>query len=216
MGVMSKRQMTPYPLAARELLRDTLLDAAHDEIERRSWAEITMADVARRAGVSRQTLYKEFGSREQFAQALVLREGDRLLRAVEQAVLQRLEDPVAALAAAFEVFLAEAAENPLVRTVVTDGGADDLLPLITTQGAPVVQYAAERLTGIVLSGWPQVPREQAELLAEALVRLAISYVALPGGRPGETAAAVMGLLGPYVERVLADAQQQRDTVDELA
>src|ERR1700722_3127505 len=109
MEVMSKRARTPYPLAARELLRDTLLDAAHDEIERRSWAEITMADVARRAGVSRQTLYKEFGSREQFAQALVLREGDRLLRAVEEAVLARLEDPAAALSAAFEVFLSAAA-----------------------------------------------------------------------------------------------------------
>src|ERR1700683_4995997 len=57
-------ERTPYALAARELLRNTLLDGARDELQRRPWAEITMADIAATAGVSRQTLYKEFGSRE--------------------------------------------------------------------------------------------------------------------------------------------------------
>ena len=55
-------------MAARELLRSTLLDAARAELASRRWTEITMADIARAAGVSRQTLYKEFGSREEFAQ----------------------------------------------------------------------------------------------------------------------------------------------------
>ena len=34
----------------------------------RRWGDIAMAEVATRAGVSRQTLYKTFGSREAFAQ----------------------------------------------------------------------------------------------------------------------------------------------------
>ena len=42
-----------------------------------------MAEVARAAGVSRQTLYKEFGTRQEFAQAFVLREADRFLGDVE-------------------------------------------------------------------------------------------------------------------------------------
>lgn len=71
------RERIPYSLAARELLRNTLLDAACDELQDRRWANITMADIARSAGVSRQTLYKEFGSRDEFAQALVLREAER-------------------------------------------------------------------------------------------------------------------------------------------
>jgi len=98
-------ERTPYALAARELLRNTLLDGARDELQRRPWAEITMADIAAAAGVSRQTLYKEFGSREAFAQAFVLRESDRFLNAVEQAVREHLDDPATALSAAFEVFL---------------------------------------------------------------------------------------------------------------
>ena len=63
-------------MAARELLRNTLLDAACRELEAQQWADITMADIAVAAGVSRQTLYKEFGSREEFAQVLVLREAE--------------------------------------------------------------------------------------------------------------------------------------------
>ena len=34
-----------------------------------------MADVAAAGGVSRQTLYNEFGTRDEFAQAFVIREG---------------------------------------------------------------------------------------------------------------------------------------------
>src|SRR5688572_1846340 len=73
----------PYATAARELLRTTLLDAARELLRDRPWNEVTMAQVAQAAGVSRQTLYNEFGSREEFAQAFVLREGDRFLAAVE-------------------------------------------------------------------------------------------------------------------------------------
>jgi Bacterial Tetracyclin repressor, C-terminal domain len=42
----------------------------------------------------------------------------------------------------------------------------------------------------------------AQLLAECLVRLAISYAALPAGPTGMTAASVTTLLGPFIERVL--------------
>jgi AcrR family transcriptional regulator len=206
MGEMSASgERVPYAVAARELLRNTLLDAAHGELQNRSWTQISMADVARAAGVSRQTLYKEFGTRDEFAQAFVLREGDRFLGEVEQAVREHLDSPIAALSAAFDVFMAAAAENPLVRTIVRDDGAADLLPLFTTHGAPVVQYATGRLTEVISSGWPQVRPDDAKLLAECLVRLAISYAALPSEPPARSTDAVMTLLGPFIDRALADA-----------
>src|ERR1700761_3954567 len=96
-------QRVPYSVAARELLRNTLLDAACHELQTRHWADITMADIAVAAGVSRQTLYKEFGSREEFAQILVLREAESFLDAVEQAVGRHLDDPSKALAAALDL-----------------------------------------------------------------------------------------------------------------
>jgi AcrR family transcriptional regulator len=203
---MPTAQRTPYPLAARELLRSTLLDAAREQLQSRDWSDITMADIALAAGVSRQTLYNEFGSRDEFAQVLVMREANRFLDAVEQAVDAHLDDPAGALAAAFDVFLTAAAENPMVRTIVGGDGAEELLALFTTQGRPLVQAAAERLTAVLLAGWPLVARADAELLSECLVRLAISYAALPKGPASMTASSVATLLGPYVERLVAESR----------
>lgn len=199
-------QRVPYSVAARQLLHSTLLDAACDELDRRRWSEITMADIARAAGVSRQTLYKEFGSRDEFAQVLLMREVARFLHAVEQAVHARLDDPAQALAAGFDVFLTAAAENPLVRTIVSGEGAEELLALFTTQGKPLVDHAVEHITAVILSGWPLVDATDAELLSECLVRLAISYAALPAGPTSMTAASVSRLLGPFIEQLLAAAQ----------
>lgn len=195
---------TPYPVAARELLRNTLLDAARELLRDRAWDQVTMADVARVAGVSRQTLYNEFGSRHAFAVALVLREGDRFLAQVEQALLAHRDDADAALEAAVRVFLATAAEDPLVHAIATGqgDGDDSLLPLVTTQGQPVVGFAVERLSAAIATGWPHADTEDVGLLADALVRLGISYAALPSGAPAETAAALRRLLAPFIERAL--------------
>jgi AcrR family transcriptional regulator len=203
----STRARTPYPVAARELLRNTLLDAACDELQKRRWTDITMADIALTAGVSRQTLYKEFGSREEFAQVLVMREADRFLLAVAAAVNAHIDDPTSAISAAFDVFLTAAAENPLVRTIVTGDGAGELLALFTTQGKPLVERAAEHLTALIVAGWPEVRLADAELLSECLVRLAISYAALPKGPASMTADSIAKLLGPYVERLLGGGRR---------
>lgn len=191
---------TPYAVAARELLRETLFDAARRELERRDWSEVTMAEIATAAGVSRQTLYKEFGSREAFAQAFVLREADGFIATVEGALDAHLDDPRAALAAAFGRFLAAAAEDPLIRAAIA--GPGEMLPFVTTQGQPLVQGAAERLRIAILARWPQAAAHDAALLAECLVRLAISYATLPVGPAGMTASSIAELLGPYIDRAL--------------
>ncbi len=197
---MSATATTPYAVAARELLRDTLFDAARRELEHRGWNEVTMAEIAAAAGVSRQTLYKEFGSRDEFGQAFVAREGERFVRAVEGALDTNLDDPKAALTAAFGLFLAAAAEDPLIRAAI--GGAGEMLPFVTTQGQALVEHAAERLRIAILARWPQAAAHDAALLAECLVRLAISYATLPVAPAGMTASSITELLGPYIDRAL--------------
>jgi len=193
---------TPYQQAAKALLRETLFGAARDELQSRAWSEITMSNIAGAAGVSRQTLYKEFGSRDEFGQAFVIHEGERFLDAVDEAVRQHLDDPRAAVGAALETFLRSAGEDPLVRILLSDDGTGGMLPFVTTQGMPVVQWATARLTATIEEGWPQAPAEKARLLAESLVRLAISYVTAPGGPPEETAVQAGELLGPFIDRAL--------------
>ncbi|WP_196189036.1 TetR family transcriptional regulator [Conexibacter sp. W3-3-2] len=192
----------PYAQAAKELLRESLLDGARELLAERDWADVTMAQIAAAAGVSRQTVYNEFGSREEFAQALVVREAERFVAAVHEAVRANAADPVKALAAAFEVFLLAAEEDPLVRAVLTGQGSEELLALVTTQGEPVLQRATEQLQAVVLEHWDGLRPAQARLLSEAVVRLAISYATLPSGPSAMTAAQVSALLGPFVRDAL--------------
>ena len=192
-----------YRDAARELLRNTLLDAALDLLRERAWADITMADVAVAAGVSRQTLYSEFGSRGEFAQAAVAREGERFLVAAQKTIEAHSDDPVDALSRAFAEFLATAAENPLVQEIVAPDGDGALLPLITTRGGPLVEGVGAHLAGVLVATWPQFSRREARALADCLVRLAISHAALPMHAPKRAASLVTSLLAPYLERAFA-------------
>jgi AcrR family transcriptional regulator len=199
-GMPSPR--TPYPEAARKLLRQTLFGAARDQLEQRPWSEITMSDIAAAAGVSRQTLYNEFGNRNEFGLAFVIHEGERFLDDVEAAVLEHVDDPRAAVTAALELFLRTAGEDPLIRILLRDDGGGGMLPFVTTQGVPVVQWATLRLAAVIEEGWPQAPKADVSLLSEALVRLAISYITTPSESAEATAASVAVLLGPFIDRAL--------------
>jgi AcrR family transcriptional regulator len=193
-----------YRQAARALLRESLFEAARRLLEDRPWAEISMAEVARAAGVSRQTLYAQFGTRDEFAQQFVIREGARFLEEVEAAIHAHLDDPTRALRAGLQTFLASAAEDPLVRLLLADDGTGGMLPLVTTRSRPVLEWAGARLCEAMRAGWPAVGESDALLLADTFVRMALSYVTLPAvGGPAETAADAAKLLGPYLERALA-------------
>jgi AcrR family transcriptional regulator len=204
-GMAATSERAPYAVAARQLLRDTLFGAARDQLHHRAWSEITMADIASAAGVSRQTLYKEFGTRDEFAQSFVIHEGERFLAAVEAAVREHFNDPRAAVGAALGVFLRGAGEDPLVSVLLRDDGTGGMLPFVTTQGMPVVHWATGRLTVVMQEGWPEAPADKAELLAESLVRLAISYVTAPSDTPEVTAAQAGELLGPFIDEALGTA-----------
>jgi AcrR family transcriptional regulator len=193
---------TPYQEAARELLRQTVFDAAREQLGRQPWSEITMADIASGAGVSRQTLYNEFGNRNEFGFAFVIHEGERFMDDVEKAVMEHTDDPRAAVTAALEHFLRTAGEDPLISVLLSDDGTGGMLPFVTTQGLPVVQWATARLTSVIEEGWPEAAPADVKRLAESLVRLAISYVTTPGGSAEETAKAVAGLLGPFIDKAL--------------
>jgi AcrR family transcriptional regulator len=201
MGAMAGAR-TPYQEAARELLRQTLFDAAREQVQERAWAQVTMSDIASAAGVSRQTLYKEFGSRNEFGLAFVINVGERFLDEVEAAIREHLDDPDAAIGAALELFLRSAGEDPLIKVLLSDDGTGGMLPFVTTQGLPVVAWATARLATVIEDGWPQAAKEDVALLSESLVRLAISHITAPGRDPQETAAAVAKLLGPFVEKAL--------------
>jgi len=192
----------PYSELARGLLRDRVLEAVGELLADRPWPKVSMVAVAAHVGVSRQTLYNTFGSRQELAQAYVEREADRFLAGVDVAVRDHASNPQEALAAALAIFLAAAGRHPLVRAITSPDGGEELLPLVTTRGGPLIEHVTEHLTALLVETWPRLPQADAAPIADALVRLAISYAALPEGDPIDTARTVARLLGPSVDGLL--------------
>ena len=187
----------------RSLVRDRVLDGLGDLLAGDAWRDVTMAEVAERAGVSRQTIYNAFGNREELAQAYLMREAGRFLAAIEDAVNSNVEDPRRALRSAAELFLSLVSTHPMVRAVSSQDG-DELVAMATTRGGALLEAMTTRLAELILSNWPQVDPGGARLLAETLVRLAISHAALPTNVPPQTAAEISRILGPFIDELLAE------------
>lgn len=202
---MATTPRSPYQAAARQLLRTTLLETARELLRERHWNDITMADLASGAGVSRQTLYNEFGSRDGFVQAYLLYDADRILSAVEVAIESAGGDPAAALERAFLVFLEMIVQDPLAVTVISGDDPDGLLALVTTRGGPVLRIAADRLAASISRTWSEAAASDVQLLSETLVRMALSHATLPDGDPAETAKSISTLLTPFAEVALLRA-----------
>lgn len=189
--------------------RDSLLDAAADLLVERAWSDITMEAIAARTGVSRQTLYNEFGSRDAFAQSFALREADRFLTSIEDSLGEHPDDPRAAVQTAFARFLTLAAENPMVRAIlVRDAGADDLFALFTTRGGPVIELSTERIARAALELWPVDDEMGVRIVAETIARLAISHAGLPTGSIEVASQSIAATLGPFLVATL-----QRESVE---
>ena len=178
--------------AGRARLRDALVGAARDLTVAHGWAGVRMVDVARAAGVSRQTVYNEFDGRAGLAEAIAVREIERFVHAVRTELFAHGADVRAAAYAAVLHTLREAAGNALVRAILTSarGGADELLPYLTTRSD-----AALALAGAVIAEWaavhlPEAGAEEVALAGDAVIRLTISHIMLPSGTPEATAAAL--------------------------
>lgn len=169
--------------------RDRLLVEAAELTRKGGWQTLTMAKLADRAGVSRQTVYNEIGSKSQLAEAMVMRELEVFLRVVDDAFTANPDDLVSALREAARRVLETAEGNPLLHAVLSasHGAQSDLLPLLTTQSAPLIEAARTMISGH-LSGY-RVPLTDEELDAatDMVVRLVLSHVTQPTGSPAETA-----------------------------
>jgi AcrR family transcriptional regulator len=193
-------QRVPYAEASRVLLRDSILDGMRELLLTRDWSSITLADVARAAGISRQTIYNEFGSRQGLAEGYALRLADRLVDAVDYAIDANVGDIYAAFLQGFRAFLAESASDPLVISLLTGAAKPDLLQIITTDSAPIINRCAERLTASFAHSWVKHSDEDAGVLARAIVRLAMSYVSMPPEGDRDVAVDLARLLTPFAER----------------
>jgi AcrR family transcriptional regulator len=183
----------------RARLRDEILDAAYAIAVEDGWEHVRMTSLAARVGVSRQTLYKEFGSKYDVGEALVLREAARF----QAGVLGRAEqhpDLLSSLRAAIEFTLTEGVANPLLRSMLAgaQSGEQTLLPFLTTGAGRVLDTTVAVVREHMRSRHPELAEEDLETLADTAMRLSVSHLLRPTAEPDVAARRITRLLGAYL------------------
>ena len=186
----------------RARMRDEILDAAYTITVEDGWEQVRMTSLATRVGVSRQTLYKEFGSKHDVGEALVLREAERFQVGVLEHADEH-EDLLASLHAAILFTLTQGVANPLLRSILagSDSGEQSLLPFITTGSGRVLDATVAVVREHMRSRHPDLSGEDVDTLADTTLRLSVSHLLRPAGPPAETARRVTRLLAAYLARV---------------
>jgi AcrR family transcriptional regulator len=201
--------MDSFADRTRRRLRDELLDAAQDAIETGGYDGLRMAEVARRTGVSRQTVYNELGDKWGVLEAVAARETERFLLEVNAALAEQPDRgggvgkvsnwaPIDGLRAAVERALTLAGESPLVKAALSRPGSDQASQLLTTRGQRVLELAHLRLDAHVREHWPEVPAADATSCVDIALRVVISHIVTPGPPPAVVAAQLARVLSPFL------------------
>ena len=163
---------------------DLILDAAVDELRAYGLRRTSVDNVARRAGLSRATVYRRYENKNVLVQAALVRESARFFGEIVAAV-GPLPTVRERLVEGFVVGLRLVRTDALLtRLLVSD--PEELVPYLTLRGAGVIAAASEflvaqyeQVAGPRMAGDPM--SREPRVLAEMLVRLAISFTLTPTG-----------------------------------
>ena len=164
----------------RDETRTRVLDAAYEQFSRMGIQRSTMEDVARRAGVSRITVYRRFATKDALVEHVVRREFrryfDQFLIDIQQA--ETVADRVVL---GFVSSLRAIRRNPLIGGLIATE-PDLVIPSMISDGGRTLATVREFVAG-------QLRREQRagnvpddldiDHVAELMVRISASFLAIP-------------------------------------
>jgi AcrR family transcriptional regulator len=173
--------MTKNPGQERTSGREGVLDAAESCLERFGLAKTTIEDVAQEAGLSRATVYRQFGNRDALLLAVAAREADRVASEAEL-YLRRFDDVGSWIVEGILFCLREIPERPLLAQFLSPQELGTASRLVLTSermlaiGSEILRpmFEPARREGLL--------REELELdsLIEWVLRIVMSYIAVPG------------------------------------
>lgn len=157
-----------------------ILDAALEQFTLLGLRRSSVDDVAKRAGVSRVTVFRRFQSKDKLVEATLLRELSRFFQLLDSTVeaLPTMEERVVE---GFVVALRHTRAHPLF------GGLlrlepEVVLPYMTVQGGSSLSATVAYLTGHLRRAQQTEgrPDEDPQPVAELMVRVAVSFLLNPG------------------------------------
>jgi AcrR family transcriptional regulator len=164
--------------AAEDETAAAIADAALRQFELFGLARSTIDEIARRAGVSRVTVYRRFPGKEALIDAVILRELRRFLSELENAI-GSLETPEEKMVEGF-VFTLESARRHRLLQRMLESEPELVLPRLTVQGDAFIAAARDFLAaGIARELDDDRGGEELLIAADIVVRLILSFLLSP-------------------------------------
>lgn len=165
------------PLDEDDASAAQIADAALRQFELFGLIRSTMEDVARRAKVSRVTVYRRFPGKDALIDAVAMRELRRFLDRLDAAIAG-IEDPADMIVEGF-VFTLHAVRTHRLLQRLLESEPEAVLPHLTVEGAPFIAAAREFIVARNLQLDPERDPEDARTVADIVVRLILSYLLTP-------------------------------------
>ncbi|MFI1234894.1 TetR family transcriptional regulator [Nocardia salmonicida] len=189
----------------RQLLRDRMIDAARTMVVTEGWGAVNMSRVAKEVGISRPVLYKEIGTKQALADALIERETGIYLTGIAETLAEHPADALAGMTAAAEYTLRTAGDNTLIKAVLSarQDGDTALLPALVSDPEPVLGRAVAALTATVREQYEFAAMTDDELISivEIMVRLTLSHLFQPTGSADRAVAQIGAVLSGVMPAV---------------
>lgn len=179
-------------VGAGDALGERILDAAIEAASIHGITRLSVADVAKRAGVSRPTLYKRYPSKDDLVGAAIMREAARVVEAVERAVdrVDRSEGPKAALIAGIGTALRVLRDHPLLDRVIRTE-PETLVPALTTDDGLILSAIRPPIEAMIADRFARLDEVTSRRVADMLTRLLLSYALNAPDDPPEVVASVL-------------------------
>ena len=165
---------------------ESILDAAVVEFERHGFRRVALDDVARRAGVSRTTIYRRFANRDELVGAVIERENTALFAEIAAELKQAGPQANYYVEAFTHSILKFRRHRVLDRMITDDPGF--VLQLAHRHWAAAIERMADALRVIFPDGFAdRIGPRAVDELADTILRYAAMVLLLPGAAPLETA-----------------------------
>ena len=164
---------------------EAILDAALVEFERHGFRRVALDDVARRAGVSRTTIYRRFANRDELVAAVIERENVVLFADIA-AELKHADRTANYYVEAFTQSILMFRRHRVLNGMMTDEPAL-VLELARLHYGAAVERMAEALRVIFPAGFAdRIGAAVVDDLADTILRYAAVVLLLPSAEPLDT------------------------------
>jgi len=163
-----------------------ILDAAVVEFERHGFRRVALDDVARRARVSRTTIYRRFSNKDDLVAAVIERENVRLFADITTE-LKQVGPQSNYYVEAFTLSILKFRRHRVLDRMITDDPGL-VLELAGQHYYAAIERMAEALRVIFPTGFAERIGERAVTeMADTILRYAAMVLLLPSAQPLETA-----------------------------